>query len=159
MEIKKLHKGFTLIELLLVMAVLAVVGGITSTFLFGTKTNAALEEDARQIANILKAAQNRATTLEEGTQWGVHFDNLGADPFYELFWGISCETGTTTDRIYLGSSVVFQIPPAASSTNIVFSKRMGNPSNGTSTTIIVRDIIHQATKTITVSPIGRVTVQ
>lgn len=148
-----------MIELLLVMAILVLISGVTVPFLFGAKTTAALEEEARQIRSILKTAQHKATTLEDRTPWGVYFDNLGSAPFYDIFSGTDHSTGTTTDRIYLDTGIVFQAPPSASSSEVVFAKRTGNPTNGTSTSIIIRDTILNVTKTIIISPIGRVTVQ
>lgn len=149
--------AFTLIELLLVMAVLAVIGGITSTFLFGAKTTATLEEESRQIVNTLRVAGQRSVTQEENASWGVHFDNTESMPFYELFWGTSYAVATTSDRVYFANTIIYQ--GLATSTNVVFAKRTGNPTNGTSTIITIQDSVLQSIKTITVSPIGRVIIQ
>lgn len=151
--------GVTLLELLLVMAIIAILGGMASTFLFGQKLSTELEEETKRVVGVLRTAQNKAMTGVEGSQWGVHFDNTGADPFYDLFWGTSYAAATTTDRFFLSSGTTYSAPASGTSTDALFVKRTGALSSGATTTITVQTRVQTQTKSVIVSPNGRIIVQ
>lgn len=157
-SLSALRSGFSLIELLLVLAIMVVMAGTASTFLFGQKTGIEVEEEAFKVSANLRTARSKSVSLDGGASWGVYFDNSG-DPYYDLFYGANHSSGTTTEKIYLPESVVFQAPPAGSSTEIIFNKRTGIPLGAASTTVTLKSSSQQnQTKNITVSPNGLISV-
>lgn len=153
------QRGVSLIELLLVIAILALMGGVVSTFLFGQKLSTELEEEAKKIVGVLRLTQNRAITGEQGSAWGVHFDNAGADPFYDMFLGTSYAAATTTERFFLSSGVLYNLPTSGTSTDAIFNKRTGSLLSNATTTVTIRTNVQNQTKSVIVAPNGRVTVQ
>jgi len=69
-----LPKGFTLIEFFLMAAVLAILFGLSTPYLFGTKEKALLEVEREKIVNALKTAQQKAIAAYEGYDYTVGFD-------------------------------------------------------------------------------------
>lgn len=154
----KTTKGYSLLELILVMAILAVVAGAGAVFLFGQKTSTELEEEAKRIEGNLRSSQSKAMTLEQGASWGVHFNNVvSSSAFYDIFWGLSYAVGTTTDRLYLPESILFEQPTSTASTTIIFAKRTGEPVGGGSTTITLITANQNQRKSIIIWPKGRIT--
>ena len=153
-------KGFSLLELLLVIGIMSIVATAISPFLFGGKTSIEVEEEAKKIASVLKIGQNKAMTMENASAWGVHFDNTTSSlPLYDLFEGNSYATGTSTDRYYLSSGIIFQAPVAGASTTAIFNKRTGNLLSGASTTITIKSLSPEIIKSVIIFPNGRITVQ
>lgn len=150
--------GFSLLEILLVIAILSIVATAISPFLFGGKTSIEVEEEAKKIAGVLKIGQNKAMTMENGSAWGVHFDNVTSSlPLYYLFEGNSYATGTSTNQYYLSSGIIFQAPIAGTSTDAIFNKRTGNLSSNTSTTITIKSLSPAIINSIIIMPNGRIT--
>ena len=152
--------GFSLLELILVIGILVIISGVVSPFLFGGKTSIEVEEEAKKIAGVLRLAQNKAMSREDGLSWGVHFDNItSTEPFYDFFQGNSYTAGTSTERYYLSGVVVFQTPASGTSTAIIFIKRSGSLANGTTTTIAVKSLSPEIIKNVIIYPNGRVNAQ
>lgn len=153
-------KGFSLLEVLLVIGVLSIIATAVSPFLFGGKTSIEVEEEAKKIAGVLKIGQNKAMTLENGSAWGVHFNNITpSSPFYDIFEGNDYATGTSTDRYYLFNNIIFQSPASGASTTAIFNKRSGNLLSGASTTITIKSLSPEITNSVIIMPNGRITVQ
>lgn len=153
-------KAFSLLELLLVIGILVILGAVVSPFLFGGKTSIEVEEEAKKIAGVLRLAQNKAMSREEGLSWGVHFDNItSTEPFYDFFKGDSYVAGTSTERYYLSNNIIFQAPASGTTTDAIFSKRSGSLSVNATATIAVKSVSPEIIKTITISPNGRINAQ
>lgn len=152
--------GFTLLEVILTLTILAVISAIGFSYLGGFKSGVDLEETANQIVGKLREAQQKAMAGEDNKKWGVHFDNTGADPFYDIF---STNTdyagaGVITERIYLTSltaEVKFDTPVAGQSADVIFSKITGVPSSAQNIVINLQG----ATKTINIETSGRIRIQ
>ena len=70
-------KGFTLIEFTLVMAILVILSGLSTPYLFGAKEKALLEKERDQIVNSLKLAQQKAIAAYKGYDYTVVFNQTG----------------------------------------------------------------------------------
>lgn len=152
--------GFTLLEVILTLAILAVISVISFSYLGGFKSGADLEETANQVVGKLREAQQKSMAGEDNKKWGVHFDNAGADPFYEIFSTTnSYASGSTiVEKIYLSNlapDAIFDTPSAGQSIDIIFSKITGVPPSAQNIVINLRG----ATKTISTETSGRIIVQ
>ncbi len=148
--------GFTLIELMLVVGFLSVVAAM-ALFSFRNQSTGTLESEASIIASRLALAQSYAIASVNGKQWGIHFNNVNnTSPFYALFNGSTYTSASST--YYLPSIVNFQTPASTASTSIVFSKFTGKIDSASSIVIGLTSDSSQ-TKTIVVSPEGKITIQ
>lgn len=121
--------AFTLIELLIVVSILAILATVGIMNLYSHRSRQDLGFRAREIVTVLRNAQDRSISQEDGARWGVYFENpsSGTD-FYELFSGPSYVSGTIFSKNTLSSYVQFDIPAANSSTTIIFSPITGLPT-------------------------------
>ncbi len=154
-----MRNAYTLLELLLVIGILLTLMAIGSPFLFGHKLSLEVDEEANRMTGMLRNAQNKALTLQNASAWGIHFDNTGSEPFYDLFWGLTYEVGTTTDRIYLSEGIQYGLPISGSSTTIIFAKRTGTPT--AAATISLQNTLTNPPqqKTISINTLGRTTTE
>jgi len=147
--------GFTLLEVILVLAILAIISTISFSYLGGFKTSS-----AGQIVGKLREAQGKAMTGEDNKKWGVHFDNTGAEPFYDFFSTTnSYASGSTiVETIYLthlAQGITFTAPTSGQSIDVIFSKITGVPSSAQNIVINLQN----STKTISIETSGRIEVQ
>ncbi|KKP97682.1 MAG: N-methylation motif domain protein [Parcubacteria group bacterium GW2011_GWD2_38_12] len=152
--------GFTLLEVILVLAILAIISTISFSYLGGFKTSSELDETAGQIVGKLREAQGKAMTGEDNKKWGVHFDNTGAEPFYDFFSTTnSYASGSTiVETIYLthlAQGITFTAPTSGQSIDVIFSKITGVPSSAQNIVINLQN----STKTISIETSGRIEVQ
>lgn len=134
-----MKKGFTLIELLLTIAIVLILGGMTSPFLarFLTQNNVANVSD--QLTGQMRKAQIYAMMGKKNGAWGVTVDN-GA---IVLFQGNSFASRNSAldERFNLNTVITI-----SGLTEVVFSKITGLPSvtptiaisgNNTTKTLVV----------------------
>lgn len=143
--------GFSLLELLLVIALLAIVGGIGSTYYFNIVKDLELASAADTLIEDLRRTQNGSMTGENGRAWGVHFVN-GADDLYQVFSTLSDFAGTSTivvNTVYLPASILFSDPIEGTTKDVVFARITG-AATSTSITIASPD----NNKTITIPASG-----
>jgi prepilin-type N-terminal cleavage/methylation domain-containing protein len=152
---RKTKTGFTLLELLLTIAIITFIASINAGFFWGQKLSVEVEEEGRTIESVLKLARHNAMTAEEGSAWGVYFNNADP-PFYKLFWGISYEQGTTTETVFLPQGMVFSAPENNASSTVLFLKRSGALAAQTTTTVAIIDATNTHSSTIVISPVGAV---
>lgn len=67
-------KGFTLIEFTLAAAILAILLGLSSPYLFGYKEKLILETERDKVVNSLKLAQQKAIAAYKGYDYQVQFN-------------------------------------------------------------------------------------
>lgn len=68
------QKGVSLVELLLVVALIAMLGGLSLPFYRGYQIEQGLDTTSKDMVQALREAQNMATTGKSDDEWGVHFD-------------------------------------------------------------------------------------
>lgn len=115
-------KGFTLIELLITVAILAAVAVIGGINLFGYYSRQNLELTINEITALIRDAQNRSLTQQDGNEWGIRFENATQDAV-KIFYA----TSTLVSTYVLRSGVQFTDPTEDNFKDIVFSKITGLP--------------------------------
>ena len=79
----KHNKGFTLIELLTVIGIISILVAVGVPSYLSLKNNVSFQNSVEEIINTLRMAQNKAITAQDGSDWGVYFEN----DKYTLFRG------------------------------------------------------------------------
>lgn len=145
-------KAFTLIELVLAIAILGILGGITFNIYSNFQLDVKIDEEANRIKYVLRQAQSKAINGENSASWGVRFVYPAVgDGYYDFFWGNSYLTGTTTDRYFLPTGVIFTNPPSGSDLDIIFNKRTGESASSSAITVSIKTAVSEITKNISVS--------
>ncbi len=154
-----MQKGFTLIEVLVVLSVLITLIGLTTISLLNANRQTSLSTSIDSFVTDLKQQQLKAMVgdTEGRTQadsYGVYF---GTDS-YTLFHGAYSSSDPTNFTVALGGNIQFSAVLFPSS-QIIFLKGSGEVSNyaSSSSTLVIRDIVNNRQKTITVNRYGVVT--
>lgn len=133
----KTRKGFSIIEIVLVVAVSAILARLVFTSLFSRRSRTDLDNTTRQVAALLRDAQNRSVNQELGTIWGIRMANAtNTAPFYALF-KTSYSSQNTISYYRLPNDVRYATSSVSSgqTLDVTFSQIAGLPS--TSTTIVL----------------------
>lgn len=152
-------RGITLIELLIVLGIIAIIMSVGAVNFFGFKQKNDLDLAANQIVSVLRNAQERSRSQEDGSDWGVRFGNpISGGDFFSLFKGNVFSDAGVVSRINISPTVIFIDPAENSSKDVVFGKITGLP-NASTTIIIALRSDSSKTKTITVNSNGRIHLQ
>ncbi len=120
------ERGFTLIEILISLSIVAVISVIGFMNLTGTREKTAVDLEVEKVASFLKAVRDRAITAQDDSSWGVRFvNNVSDDDVCYSFKGLSFSSSSIVEIKYFSKKTQLAIPPAGSSTDIVFIKRTG----------------------------------
>ena len=125
-----MYKAFTLIELLIVIAIISVLAIVGVMNLVSHRQERDLNFTVQEIITVLRNAQDRSIAQEEGSRWGVYFNNPtgNSNDFYELFKGVSYAGGAIASRISLRSNIQFDTPSSNSSSTVIFAPITGLPN-------------------------------
>src|SRR3989344_7245987 len=105
------NSGFSLIELLLIMGITAIVGTVGFMVAPGFRTQNTLDLAIQELLGNLRDAQQRATSQDQRSQWGVHLEaDQNGNDFYKIFYGSSYAAGTVTQTISLSPALEFLSP-------------------------------------------------
>lgn len=118
--------GFTLVELLISLTIIAIVSVIGFTNLTGTREKMAVNLEVEKIATYLRNVRDRAISGEDDSSWGVRFvNNVSDDDVYYSFKGLSFSSTSIVETRYLSKKTQLALPPAGSTTDIIFIKGTG----------------------------------
>ncbi|HDP36480.1 MAG TPA: prepilin-type N-terminal cleavage/methylation domain-containing protein [Candidatus Atribacteria bacterium] len=134
------RKGFTLMELLIVVGITTILAGVGVSSYITQQRVKLLNTTAQEIVGYLRYAQQKSIAQEEGSQWGVHFENPadGRD-FYALYTGATYTTPVETK--YLPTGIVFQTPSSGNSIDMSYEKLTGLLSGSSYKQIILQNTI------------------
>lgn len=128
-------KGFTLVELLVVIGLIIATSAVSFIFILNYRQMRDVQFTIQEITTILRSAQNRSVSQEEGSRWGVHFENSPTGGFFNLFRGAEYENSSITATTSLRSTIQFNTPGTNNNLNVIFSPISGLP-NASATVII-----------------------
>jgi len=142
-----MNKGFTFFELILIVALMGILGALSSPFLSRFVAQNYLEDTTNKFVRTLRKAQNYSLSGKQGSTWGVHYADRELILFKGSFYGEDHSFDET-----------FDIPSTISVSNwsdIAFSKIRGQPS--TDLTVTVSSNIKS--EIVTINGEGRVNVE
>lgn len=121
--------GFTLVEFLVVFAILAILVAISATAFLYFSSKSDLQNNAQELIEILKSAQNKALSSEGASRYGVYFNNTTPVNQYILFKGASySQRDVLFDEIHqLPSTIeIYEINLIGGGKETVFNRISGN---------------------------------
>lgn len=120
------YRAFTVIEVLVVIAIFAMVSGVTFSMFNGVRSIQSLDKDAENIAAYLNKARNQTVNSRNNSTYSIRF----ASTTVTLFTGSNFVQGSSTNSVYTltpGVTLVsYTFNPAT--TTITFQKMTGKPS-------------------------------
>jgi|GEM_PF-1067318 len=152
-KMARFSTGFTLFEVLIVLAFMAVMGAVGLGYYFNYFRQTTLKTTADEITAFLYETQQKSVGQQDGSQWGVHFENpADGVPFYASFKGLTYTE--PVDKKFLDNALDFAYPANGESADIIFSKINGQVSDGQFKKIYVQLNPAAAVKAVKVSPAG-----
>ena len=146
-KIKKTKKsGFTLVETIIVISIFSIIASVTFVMLNGTRNEVVLEDAQATVLNALESARSRAATGVGNVGNENHGVRINENEIVVLEGTIekppiSLPAGVFTDQ---------------SGLEIIFNRLSPNVNIAGDTVITLTHIISGLTKTITITPNGRI---
>lgn len=145
--------GFTLFEILIVLAFMAVMGAVGLGYYFNYFRQTTLKTTADEITAFLYETQQKSVGQQDGSQWGVHFENpADGVPFYASFKGLTYTE--PVDKKFLDNALDFSYPANGESADIIFNKINGQVSDGQFKKVYIQLNPGVTTRAVKVSPAG-----
>ncbi len=129
---KKFRKGFTIIELVMVFVVIAIFTGMTLPYFNSSTTSKKLEQEAKQIVDVIELAKSKAMAADVSNVPGcttfrgyeVFFDN----PLTSYRLRACCSDAGSPDAL-CSAFQDLQVYPIQSGQTIVLSANLASPNN------------------------------
>lgn len=111
-----------MVEILLVVAIIAIIAGISVPFYRNFQTSQELDVASKEMLLNLRDAQNRSRVGQDDSVWGVHFNSSFDE--YGIF------KGTSYSSYYDDPKIIPSVLSVTSNfgTDITFSKALGAPA-------------------------------
>jgi len=156
---KSAATGFTLIELMVVITITVLLGIIGIASLTGKKSSNDLSTTVAQAAALIREAENRSMSENQGVSWGVHFANAtNTAPFYALFSSAYSATATVgyyrlpPDVAYATATI-----PTGGTVDVIFGQISGLPTAAKTIGFVSLSQKSLPSSTISVASSGTVT--
>lgn len=147
-------KAFTLIEVLITLGMVAIIAAAGFLSLFAFRNSQDMRLAGRNISLVLREAQNRSVSQENGNFWGVRF----SEPSKEIILfenSASCSFGLAVSSQVLKSHLEFRAPTSGN-LDVCFEKISGYSSAASDVTITIGVVGDVNTKDITIYKNGRI---
>ncbi len=154
---KLITDGFTLIELLISLSIVAIIASVGVINIVNYRNRQNLKLNTQKIVEVLRNAQNRSITQENGVRWGVHFENPAGDDndFFDLFSGAAYGANQVVSRTAVSNGIQFDIPLSGASSTIIFAPLTGFPDVSSTIKISLKNN-SSASNTIIVNTNGQI---
>jgi len=149
--------GYTLIELLIVLGIFIVIGAIYVQVFQSFQKKTDIDSDAQKIFSVLELAKTKTLSSEQGSQYGVYFDNSIDPNQCVIFKGENyAQREPSFDEIYflLDKNEIYQIDLGGTS-EVVFERLIGSAAQAGSISLRLKSDHNQA-KTIYLSNSGAI---
>ena len=151
MSLHESSQGFTLVETLIVVAITAMISGISLVSLASLSKNEALSANTTAIATRLRDARAQTLASVGGMQYGVLIDTTSVT----FFRGATYDAATSTNDVFVLSGYV---SASSSIQSFVFERITGNASASGTIDVYLRSDSTKK-KTVTVQTSGLVNIQ
>ena len=141
------NSGFTYFELLLVVALIAILGALSSPFLSRSLSQNHLEETTNKLVRSLRKGQNYSLTGKQDSAWGVHYGDEKIILFKGEFYG--------QDHSFDESCQVPRTIKITGWSDVIFSQVRGQPS--TILSLIISS--NSGSRTVTLNQEGGINVE
>lgn len=138
------QKGFTLIEIILIIALFALIIGLTAPYIWTYMARQQLAVAAEDVVSNLRRAQNKAIINQENTKWGVYF-------YHDYYAIIQYPSETVSENFLLPDNLY------VSDNNIIFHKLTGKLDDDAAITVTHSGINEQ--KIIILNEEGNIQIQ
>lgn len=153
-----MKNGFTLIELLIVIGIMAILTTIGSVYFFGYRNKQALELTTQELITMLRDAQNKSISQENGKAWGVYFNNTANPKYYDLFFDSPCSPTCPPTATKIASHKILRsgvsFGGSMPSKEVYFNKVTGLPNSSADLNIVISN--STGNKTITIDSNGQI---
>lgn len=146
------RKGFTIIELTIVVAILAIILGITGAFISSSTSQGSVEDVAIQLVSDLRRAQWQTINGQDDTDWGVHVESN----LFVLFKGTTYNPAEPDNFLtYVeGPVTISDISLNGGGVDVTFDDTFGDTT--TYGTITLQSTVSEGQIVITINEIGSV---
>ncbi len=146
----KQKKGFTALEILIVIAIIAIIGGVLLPSFGAMRRDQVLKSAVEDVASALDKARSESLSSRDSSEYGVHFETNMA----VIFTGVAYTAGASSNQEVAISAPasISAITLSGGGSEVYFDRLSGEP-NKTGTITITND---SASKVITISATGSV---
>lgn len=143
--------GFTLIELLTIITILSILTVISVSVFRLFQRESDLTNNAEEIINTLRVAQNKTLASEESSQWGVYFSISGSPQEYILFKGSDY---ASRDPLYDQSHKIserieiYEVDLAGGASEVIFERVVGSTDYSGSISLRLKEDISKTRQAI-----------
>jgi prepilin-type N-terminal cleavage/methylation domain-containing protein len=146
--------GFTLIEILVVMAVIAILAGLTVPILAGAMDRYYIISAGQQVASTIRATRFQAVARNRNTR--VRFDSPAAGQYQSEVWNT---VTLAWDSLREAQNLPRDVSFGDGTVDVEFAATGRLPAGAAAATIVVTNGNAADDRTITVSTSGRVQLQ
>ena len=127
-----IKNGFTLVEIIIVIALIAVLSGMSAEVYFNQRDKYSTDKDADSIVSIMEKARNMSLNRKNDSSYGIHI----ASSTLSVFSGTSYEDGNNVLSYDLENvDKISAISLSSNKLDFYFSKISGLP-NATGTLVV-----------------------
>ncbi|XOB40223.1 MAG: Tfp pilus assembly protein FimT/FimU [Candidatus Nealsonbacteria bacterium] len=150
--------GFSLVELLIIIGIVIIAASLVIPSFSVFRKESGLINNAEEIINILRLAQNKTLASEKDSQWGVYFSTSTLPHQYTFFKGSSYESrDVSVDKVYaLSQGVEFYEIDFLGETELVFDRIVGTTSQSGKISLRLKEDVSKD-KQIFVQSSGQIT--
>lgn len=144
------RNGFTLLEILIIVAIMAVLVGVTVATFVSFRNAQTLDRDTDAIVSALREARSQTLVSQNASVYGVHL----ASSTVTLFTGSSYSAGTASNVVtnLTSTNIISTLTLTGNGTDIVFKRLTGETDQDG--TLVLKSSATNNARTVTVYKTG-----